>query len=473
MKQLWFLFILVALSGSSQNWDVFNPNYRYNYKFDNSHVVSNVVFAETVSATASQTTCITNLIGITNGTVLAVDQPQLLNRIIIKLANGNFILQDPSTITIIPTCTVGQTWNFNANNSQTAICVSSFTQSIFNTIDSMKVIMVNNVDSIVLSRSFGVVQFPKYDVYVPNKYYKLVGIENKASYDPTALYGEKVPNAWDFYDYQVGSVRCYKSDWYTGIGSQGSCRAGNQIIKTKLTGSNSYVYNIDDVHMVGPMPQTCPSPFATYSTVNTSLSYTGLTSSTLTENSYPGKVLFYLVSSTPIAQIVKFGKDNTGRFYKYIGVSCQTPYDLGLAMPNYNATPYYILSNTLSAQPTIQGPGDHCWGVAKGKVVENKLYFSVSGGSKLCASCFGTVGLPDYESERSNNIVYPNPANSSITIPIENSIVFIYDVFGKIVSRQKLENRKVLDVSELPNGIYFVEIQNDSGKYSQKLLIQH
>lgn len=471
MRIYYFIFFFVfTLNSNSQNWNVFNKNYRYNYKFNNSQLVSNVLFADTVKQTGADTTYIMNNIGVVTGSILTINKPQFLMKKIIKLANGDVKLQDTTNITIIPTCSLNQTWLFDTNYNLTATCVATATQTIFNLTDSVKTIIVNNVDTVVLSKQFGIIQFPK--LYAQNKYYRLVGIEEKSTYTLTALYGEKVPNAWDFYDYLVGSVRCYSYDWYSGMAGQGSCRAGSQIIKTKLTGSNSYVYNIDDVYMVGPMPQVCPSPFATYSTVNTSLSYTGLTSSTLTENSYPGKV-FYYFPSTPVAQIVEFGRDNTGRFYKYIGTSCQSAYDLSIAMPNNNTTTYYTLSYTPALQPNIGAPSSHCWGVAKGKVVENNLIWSVSGGSELCASCFGTVGLPVYERELLNNLVYPNPANSSITIPVDNCKLFIYDVFGKAILIQQIENKRSVDVSELPNGIYFTEIQTNSGKYSQKVIIQH
>ena len=39
--------------------------------------------------------------------------------------------------------------------------------------------------------------------------------------------------------------------------------------------------------------------------------------------------------------------------------------------------------------------------------------------------------------------------------------------------KDMLTDKKSIDISELPNGIYFIEIQTDSGKYSQKLIIQH
>ncbi|MBL7918650.1 MAG: T9SS type A sorting domain-containing protein [Bacteroidia bacterium] len=94
--------------------------------------------------------------------------------------------------------------------------------------------------------------------------------------------------------------------------------------------------------------------------------------------------------------------------------------------------------------------------------------------SYLAGGC-GTlnIGLGEINPTIDSRIVYPNPANSFITIPVDNCKLFIYDVFGKAILIQQIENKRSVDVSELPNGIYFTEIQTNSGKYSQKVIIQH
>lgn len=63
MKQI-FTIILVFFFclGYCQNWNVFNPNYRYNYKFDNSAVITNVIFAQSSGTSATQTVCTTNTV---------------------------------------------------------------------------------------------------------------------------------------------------------------------------------------------------------------------------------------------------------------------------------------------------------------------------------------------------------------------------------------------------------------------------
>ena len=97
----------------------------------------------------------------------------------------------------------------------------------------------------------------------------------------------------------------------------------------------------------------------------------------------------------------------------------------------------------------------------------------MSGYQTYCTTCFGAVGLHDLKKDEENKLLVPNPANSLLSLPIDYGNVKFFDPLGKLVKSVNLNGKKVIDVSELPNGLYFVEIQTDSFKSSQKLIIQH
>ncbi|MBP9068965.1 MAG: T9SS type A sorting domain-containing protein [Bacteroidia bacterium] len=477
--RLLITLIIFSFIGYSQNWNVFNPNYRYNYKFDNSAVVTNVIFAQSSGANASQTVCITNTIGVVNGGTLSLDQPQFLMRNINSMSNGTVILTDPSTITIVPKSSVGQSWVFDQGNNFTATCVSTSTQSIFNVMDSVRTIIVNNVDSIILSKQFGILQFPK--LYAQNKYYRLAGIEDNATYTLTALFGEKVPNAWDIYNYYIGFKWCVLTEFSpTGSGSNVNCSYAVRTVKSKTVTANSYVYTVDGVYTNSPGPIIsgyCASSTAPSTVINnTNLVIDGspasgplgLSSPSLTENTYyPG---FAIQQGYPpySHSIVRLGKDNTGRIYKYHGAPCFNT-SLGVGLPNQNEPAGYGPSGPIS--PPICGI-NQTWGVGLGKVSELSGY-CVSGYQTYCTTCFGAVGLHDLKKDEENKLLVPNPANSLLSLPIDYGNVKFFDPLGKLVKSVNLNGKKVIDVSELPNGLYFVEIQTDSFKSSQKLIIQH
>jgi len=70
--------------------------------------------------------------------------------------------------------------------------------------------------------------------------------------------------------------------------------------------------------------------------------------------------------------------------------------------------------------------------------------------------------------------IFPNPANNKIIIQgkdnITNFQIKILNVMGEVIL---LSNKKEIDISNLPNGIYFVNYENDQFISSKKVIIQH
>ena len=77
--------------------------------------------------------------------------------------------------------------------------------------------------------------------------------------------------------------------------------------------------------------------------------------------------------------------------------------------------------------------------------------------------------------------MYPNPATDELTVevPLEadtDVAVTILDPAGKAAMQQhraltKGDNRMTLDVSRLPNGVYFVQVRNGEQSHTRKLVV--
>ena len=65
--------------------------------------------------------------------------------------------------------------------------------------------------------------------------------------------------------------------------------------------------------------------------------------------------------------------------------------------------------------------------------------------------------------------IYPNPVKDVLIIDGEYTSANIYDVFGKLVLITK--NQKTIDVSDLSNGVYFVNINNNKTTKVKKITI--
>lgn len=81
---------------------------------------------------------------------------------------------------------------------------------------------------------------------------------------------------------------------------------------------------------------------------------------------------------------------------------------------------------------------------------------------------------------RANDVfLYPNPANNKVNIVLQNSVastskVCVFNIAGKLLSETTLTantQQTTLDVSNFSNGIYIVEITNQTGKVNKKLSI--
>lgn len=111
----------------------------------------------------------------------------------------------------------------------------------------------------------------------------------------------------------------------------------------------------------------------------------------------------------------------------------------------------------------------------------NKLLFSAAkqyGGYELYSSEFNfpLLNSTDFENNSKNNIViYPNPAKDSINFQTYNDESItkadIYDLMGKKIFTSEVINNK-LQLSNIDNGIYIVNIHTNKSLYSAKIIIK-
>jgi len=99
------------------------------------------------------------------------------------------------------------------------------------------------------------------------------------------------------------------------------------------------------------------------------------------------------------------------------------------------------------------------------------------GGSYIdtCSQIYGSV----YEIENENNItISPNPATTSFTITTNNEQIIkeveLYTIEGKLLKQQTFsENNVKVETSQLPTGMYVIEVQTKEKRMFQKLIISH
>ena len=86
------------------------------------------------------------------------------------------------------------------------------------------------------------------------------------------------------------------------------------------------------------------------------------------------------------------------------------------------------------------------------------------------AFCDAACSANAIDEEVSDLLIYPNPAQNTLTIDGNYISATIYDIFGKVVSNTYF-NQKTIDIAVLKNGIYFLYMNTNNSISIKKIII--
>ncbi|MFY7815695.1 MAG: T9SS type A sorting domain-containing protein, partial [Chryseobacterium taeanense] len=107
---------------------------------------------------------------------------------------------------------------------------------------------------------------------------------------------------------------------------------------------------------------------------------------------------------------------------------------------------------------------------------QNELFVAAVNNGKIFRVTTSTLNTN--ENDLSSQIkIYPNPASKKVFIEgikDKNTIVEIMNTEGrKVLKESKIENDKSINISGIPAGVYFINLNSGNQKvYSKKLIIQ-
>jgi hypothetical protein len=94
---------------------------------------------------------------------------------------------------------------------------------------------------------------------------------------------------------------------------------------------------------------------------------------------------------------------------------------------------------------------------------------------QVCSVSFMTTDINHFSKE--NKIkVSPNPSSGSFVIEpntSETQILQIFDVTGKMVLNQNINGKTNIDVSNIDNGMYFIQVKTNENISTQRIIVQH
>ena len=92
--------------------------------------------------------------------------------------------------------------------------------------------------------------------------------------------------------------------------------------------------------------------------------------------------------------------------------------------------------------------------------------------AKVCDN-IGAFGVGINELDKIGGSVYPNITSNEITVRLQGaSTVQIVNMIGAVVSTRNITDKATFDVSALPAGVYFVNIQKGSENMVKKFIVQ-
>ena len=478
MKYLILLFIFpICLFG--QNWEAINMDDKYNFSSENNEYITNTLWVDSINTDFFLPTYFLNRIG-TNcdhcdsipsdpETLFLERKGQFLGTTFILDPAGGYHFSGDQDFSIYTRAPLDFSWIYQSNPSGDIMArvAQIDTMEIFGTIDSVKYIVLDEIDTLLLSKNFGLLNFP-----TAEGNYDLLGIEGRDL-------GEVLPGTREFYDFQVGDVFQYRKESW-------AFSTTTEVIKKitilgKEEQDSSIVYSINEIRSFVSYSFTAP-PFYSYSnadrdwtidlTYNSPLNFLNETYPKQLFNLDEGWGSFCVDYEDGIYTPVRIEKDSlTGRIIKSTANNTADSYDNVFFFLDDNSD---ILMNGGCIGYTLR---EHMTGLGEvyneGEIIDNGSmerligYIKEGDTTGIITPDAVILSLDNEIPKTSLATIHPNFSNGIFKLKTTEGHALrlsIYDLKGQLIQRitdQRSGQSIDLDLTTQPNGIYFVQVWLD------------
>jgi hypothetical protein len=238
------LLLLVTSTTNAQDWSPFNRTDRFNYQNDTATFITSNYFADSVTVSGTDSIFYLNRIvrevSQVGELLTAVkNQPQYWQRMMIRSDGGKYRFLDPGNKVIYSWAQLGQSWLYDSVQNILATAIATDVQIVFGNFDSVKVFSLNNGDTIILSKHYGLLRFPNEEG--SSQYCQLVGIDGRGL-------GNFMPSFISMFNLQVPDTLCYYNWCYDAseLGPPYSLFTHNyvryEVSQQELLGDTAYRY---------------------------------------------------------------------------------------------------------------------------------------------------------------------------------------------------------------------------------------
>lgn len=490
---LFVLFFLWNVFSFSQNWQLINPAYKYNYYTANPAIATATIWVDS----AKNNTCYLNRIIAPCDTCISAhlandfydtayvlsNQPTFLQRKLMMLNNAAYNLLDKGNIIIQTKNNLNTSWLFDSINNITAQVISKTTATVLSLVDSVQCIKLSCSDTIIISKTYGILQYPT--SYGSGKYYRLAGIEGLNM-------GLQTFKFKDFFNFSAGDVFQYDINDQNFVFTPPLFTQGIRkvTILNRLKNTDTISYQVKTTLLDSTWLGGSPAAITFSVSIDT---LTFIDSANHFTNLYADQLVPITISSmfgfisTPAINQLQLGLDANNFPVKRYGVVCpNTINDIsnyGLASSVDTINPYlYLIRNGI----LILGRE-----AKLGLGITSDVYNNYDELKTTCLTAYikgtDTVGtiMPDAQvtSIPVNNVpgsdilIFPNPAKDKIDISfpfLYKGKLFIYNNSGQQVFSDHVNNvsQYRLDISNFSPGIYLVKCNYNNSCITKKIIIQ-
>lgn len=187
---------------------------------------------------------------------------------------------------------------------------------------------------------------------------------------------------------------------------------------------------------------------------------------------------------SPFHTTVYLTNNSTGQFfwnYYTVEGSTVTPVTYFSLMRDDNSTGHFVAISSVSGTQTTQADPNYSTYAATATWRLDAFVFNCSPTLRSTQAAVATIshsnpvygqvtGIAKINTANKTSI-YPNPATNKINVTANDiSSLKVFDVIGKEVISTKVND---VDVSNLPNGVYFIQVQTNQSTTTQKIIVQH
>jgi hypothetical protein len=468
-----FLFVFSFLCTTnlfSQNWNIINRNYHYNFIKEGSDFIEPTIWVDSVKCFGVDTLYYLNRIVVDTDTSSYLfngnyspysyyNYPQFLQSEIIK-HDSCYEFNFPHRFFIYHKAKINQLWVFDSLTLIQAQVVSLLNETFLGVTDSIRVIEMSNKDTIILSKNYGIIRFDP--VYEKSKY-KLGGIES--------IIGETIPKFNDFFNFSIGDIFEYHGYyWQTDTETKFIIR--KNLIVAKRVKMDTLEYDVKMLY------HECPPGIPKNLWNSSKWSHSSISNQTwqfVNTPDHPTNLynnqLFYLNGF--------FSKDNCDRNYSFSKVTVQKDQSnrYTKTLGSLKARDFFYISDTVNfIFSKFLGQCDEHEITYKEGLGE--VYHEISGsewnsyeeltGYKIGRDTTGNISNDEdlivsvSELGRNKLIIYPNPAHDLINIQLDEDALNNCSVEIQGLNGQTLvatSNTNTINLNGLLNGIYFIKIK--------------